>query len=205
MSMPPDSGDRKPPAPIRTTGPKGFYRKEGDLRVVELTVEDVGDLFHEIDPSPLRDKDLRPEIETYLVTAVEEAGGPHKAKIVIQMPAEAVTAAAQAIVTEGLHNFFTYRAWVQSRDLTRLFRIGYLSLAIGLTFLFLCLSLRQIIPGNTERPLRLTMSEGLMVVGWVAMWRPLEIFLYDWWPMLRRRRLYAALATVVIECRAVQA
>jgi hypothetical protein len=25
------------------------------------------------------------------------------------------------------------------------------------------------------------------------MWRPLQIFLYDWWPLVRRIRIYQAL------------
>jgi hypothetical protein len=25
--------------------------------------------------------------------------------------------------------------------------------------------------------------ESLLIGGWVAMWRPLEVFLYDWWPI----------------------
>jgi len=32
--------------------------------------------------------------------------------------------------------------------------------------------------------------ESLTIVGWVAMWRPVEIFLYDWWPLVRRIRVY---------------
>lgn len=201
MSMPPKADRDRQNAPIHAAGPQGFYRKEGGLRVVELTVEDVGDLFHEIDPSPLRDKDLRPEIETYIVTAVEEVGGPRKAKIVIQMPADKITDATPAIVADGLHNFSTYRAWVVSRDLRRLLRIGYVSLGIGVAFLFLCLSLRQFIREDTQEAFRMTMSEGLIVVGWVAMWKPLEIFLYDWWPMLQRRRFFTALAKIAVECR----
>jgi hypothetical protein len=35
--------------------------------------------------------------------------------------------------------------------------------------------------------------ESLTIVGWVAMWRPLQIFLYDWWPLGRRIRVYKAL------------
>ncbi len=37
-------------------------------------------------------------------------------------------------------------------------------------------------------------EEGLIIVGWVALWRPLEIFLYDWWPIAQRKRLYRRLA-----------
>jgi hypothetical protein len=38
------------------------------------------------------------------------------------------------------------------------------------------------------------MREGFVIGGWVAMWRPLEIFLYDWWPIVVQRRLYERLS-----------
>lgn len=31
------------------------------------------------------------------------------------------------------------------------------------------------------------------IVGWVAVWRPLEIFLYDGWPVAGARQLYQSL------------
>ena len=34
------------------------------------------------------------------------------------------------------------------------------------------------------------LKESLLIGGWVAMWKPMEIFLYDWWPI----RADAALA-----------
>ena len=33
-----------------------------------------------------------------------------------------------------------------------------------------------------------------MIAGWVALWRPLEIFLYDWWPIRAEARLQDRLA-----------
>ncbi|WP_415176918.1 hypothetical protein [Porticoccus sp.] len=42
------------------------------------------------------------------------------------------------------------------------------------------------------------LSEGLMIGGWVAMWRPMEIFLYRWWPIVRRRRTYIRLAEMPV-------
>ena len=41
-------------------------------------------------------------------------------------------------------------------------------------------------------------NEGLIILGWVANWRPVKIFLYDWWPIARRRRLYRRLAVATI-------
>jgi hypothetical protein len=42
-------------------------------------------------------------------------------------------------------------------------------------------------------------EEGLLIIGWVAMWRPLELLLYDWWPQLRRKRTYDNLACMRVE------
>ena len=42
------------------------------------------------------------------------------------------------------------------------------------------------------------LRESLMIGGWVAMWRPLEIFLYDWWPILRERRVYDRLSRITV-------
>ena len=70
-------------------------------------------------------------------------------------------------------------------------RRGWISLAIGATFLSLALTLSaalaQWAPAGT--PLAVV-REGLTICGWVAMWRPLQIFLYDWWPVLGEQRLY---------------
>jgi hypothetical protein len=42
------------------------------------------------------------------------------------------------------------------------------------------------------------LDESLLIVGWVAMWRPLEIFLYDWWPIRAEARLFERLATMPV-------
>jgi len=38
-------------------------------------------------------------------------------------------------------------------------------------------------------------------MGWVAMWKPLEILLYDWWPVLRDIRLYRRISELPVEVR----
>jgi hypothetical protein len=43
------------------------------------------------------------------------------------------------------------------------------------------------------------LSESLVIAGWVVMWRPLELYLYDWWPLRSKRKLYEKLSTIPIE------
>jgi hypothetical protein len=42
------------------------------------------------------------------------------------------------------------------------------------------------------------LHESLSIGGWVAMWRPLEIFLYDWWPIRAEARRFDRLAVMPV-------
>ena len=39
-------------------------------------------------------------------------------------------------------------------------------------------------------PARAITRESLTIIGWVAMWRPVQIFLYDGWPLGGRDKVY---------------
>jgi hypothetical protein len=69
----------------------------------------------------------------------------------------------------------------------------------GLVFLGACVAGGESIMRHMgERPLATALHESLLVGGWVAMWRPMEIFLYDWWPILSQRRLYDRLSRITV-------
>ena len=64
---------------------------------------------------------------------------------------------------------------------------------IGLAFLILCNAAASLFaPGSgTWHGI---LREGLSILGWVAMWHPLEILLYRWWPLLQLKKLHTRLA-----------
>ena len=81
-------------------------------------------------------------------------------------------------------------------------RYGAVSFVIGLTFLIVCLGLRRSLVAHPLVVDRATVDEGLLILGWVALWRPAEALLYyDWWPLARRRALLRRLASIAIEVR----
>ena len=69
-----------------------------------------------------------------------------------------------------------------------LLRRGHSVLAIGLLFLAFCLVLSGMAAKLSPPALAKVLAEGLIIVGWVAMWKPLELFLYDWWPLRKEWR-----------------
>jgi len=103
-------------------------------------------------------------------------------------------------VGTALQKYFKYRAEVTQRDLNELFRTGRLSLLIGMTVLAVGLLATQAITGRLgESSLGRYFEEGLIIISWVGNWKPVETFLYDWWPVLRTRNLYRRLANAKVE------
>ena len=88
------------------------------------------------------------------------------------------------------------------RDIKELFRLGRRALAVGLSVLSFCLLAGHVVTTYLlAGHLGLFIQEGLLIFGWVANWRPAEIFLYDWLPLARRRDLYRRLGAARVEVR----
>lgn len=191
----------KPQAPPAV--PAGFAQADGHV-LIEIRLARLAQLFHSLDPAPFREKDLDPAADAYLVESAEEIGIEPPIALVFELPATEIPA-ARALLPEALHNYFTARALSTRRALNRLLREGRAALVIGLVFLGLCLlaseAVTQWAPGLATRLL----GEGLLIVGWVALWRPLEIFLYEWWPIQRRLRVHQRLGAAPVWIRAAPA
>jgi hypothetical protein len=46
-------------------------------------------------------------------------------------------------------------------------------------------------------------SEGLLIIGWVAMWEPINTLLYGWWPIVHKRNIYQKIIDMDISIRMV--
>ena len=177
------------------------YREEGGFRLIEINLPRIQQLFNSLDPSPFHEKDLDADAEDYIVGAVREFSLSTPLKLVLHMPEiEAAVAKAMDLETT-IHRYFSYRRDSAGRDLRFLLREGRLSLVIGLGFLALCLSLRALLLSSPPGAVRSIIAEGLMIAGWVAMWRPIQTFLYDWWPVRRLGQVFEKLSAMTVEIR----
>jgi hypothetical protein len=171
---------------------------------IAIRVRTVMQLFNSLDPSPFRERDLDPHTEEFVVGWAREL--PHGAPfaIVIEMPAEEAASPEAAGIAEAFANYFRHRAEATDRELRELFRVGWRSLLIGLAVLLACLVGSQLaVKMIGKSVLARVLEESLIIVGWVANWRPIEIYLYDWWPVRRRILLYRRIAAAPVTVRPV--
>jgi hypothetical protein len=178
------------------------YRREGGDYLIELNLRDVRQLFNSLDPAPFLEKDLDNDAEQYIVDAVRELGLRHRSKLLIHLPESGLRGEDTSSLISAIHHYFQYRARHAADNLRQTLARGAVSLVIGLAFLFVCLTLRQLAGGLKPGATGNILSEGLLIMGWVAMWRPIEIFLYDWWPIQRQQRVLIHLGRIPIEIKA---
>ncbi|MFZ1923769.1 MAG: hypothetical protein WAU57_19295 [Xanthobacteraceae bacterium] len=74
-----------------------------------------------------------------------------------------------------------------------------------MAFLFCCVLLRELAFSFGNDTASDIFGEGMLIIGWVAMWLPLEIFLYEWVPIHRRCQVLARLAAMPVVVKARQA
>jgi hypothetical protein len=162
-------------------------------------VGELRQLFHDIDPAPFRERDLDPDAEEYIVESAREA--PRAARLALQVHLDRDPGPEEeaGLLRDAVHAYFAHREVVSRRELRELFRRGRISLLIGLAtltaFILLSDQVGQALQGSR---LGLPVRESLLIGGWVAMWRPLEIFLYDWWPIWTRGKLLRRLAAMPV-------
>jgi hypothetical protein len=170
---------------------------------IEIRAEAIARLFHTLDPSPFRERDLDLQAEDFIIGWARELPRAAPIRIVIHLPSSELQNPLAAQLPEVIARNFDYRAKSAELELKELFRIGRISLLIGLAVLAACVvTLQALFTRLGSGLLARFFGEGLIILGWVANWRPIEIFLYDWWPLVRRRNLFRRLAAADVELRA---
>lgn len=170
---------------------------------IAVRARTIGQLFNSLDPSPYRDRDIDAGVEEFVVGWVRELPLSAAFTIAVHLPVEEAAKPQAAEIDDAFAHYFAYRAQVAEQDLRELFRIGRRSLAIGVAVLVACLVTSQLVAAFV--PIHMVarvLEESLIIVGWVANWRPIEIYLYDWWPIRRRIHLFRRIAAARVEVKA---
>ena len=165
---------------------------------IEINLSRLAQLFNSLDPSPFHERDLDQDAEEYIIGSAEEIPRQRQLRLLVHLPADQLPGADTPDLGEAIHHYFAYRETIERRRLRLLFRDGRIALVTGLVFLFCCTLIRELAFSFGHDAISEIVGEGMLIIGWVAMWRPLEIFLYEWVPLRRRCRILARLAKMPV-------
>lgn len=183
---------------------KTWYPLEDGKAVIEIKVETIRQLFDERDPTPFRLRDLDDDAVEYIISSAEEIGPENVGKIRI-MSVCAVDKNTYEVITNSVKDHFLYRCDITRKKLKAIFRLGFKSLLIGILFLsfavFTSGHVGSMIPENFWGKL---FKEGFLLLGWVSMWKPINIFLYEWWPLKDLISTYEIVADLKVEVAQIE-
>lgn len=162
---------------------------------LEMRLGEAKQLFLSIDAAPFRQRDLDPRAEEFIVGWAQEQrrDAPLGLRIRLERPSPGEDDAA--VLPVAIAEYFHDRAAATRSRLRELLRIGRTSLVIGIAFNALMLTIADLFSGLRYG----IVHDSLVIGGWVAMWRPIEIFLYDWWPIRAEARLHDRLAAMPVQ------
>ena len=169
---------------------------------IAVRINTISNLFNSFDPSPFREKDFDADVEAFVVGWVRELPEKKLFKIVVYLPTAEAQKPEAGRIGEAFAYYFNYRARIAEQEMRELFRLGRRFLGIGVFVLTVCLLGSQIaaavLPNGVATQV---IEESLIIVGWVANWRPIEIYLYDWVPIRRKIRIARRIASAKVTVR----
>lgn len=178
---------------------KHRYRLSEGKRWIEVRVKTAKQLFDSRDPAPFRERDLDDDFVEYIISAARECPRVTPLKIVIHIEEAETLELPMDSIRDAIHTFLTYQADRQNGDLKSFMKRAQVFLAIGLSVLALCLAVAQNIPKLEPPGVFGILREGVVIFGWVSIWKPLELILYDWYPFYEKLRFYRKLLASEIQ------
>jgi hypothetical protein len=167
--------------------------------IISLKLRDLNQLFNSMDPSPFIEKDLDDRAEEFIVGWAQEFPPDAHVRLRIHLEQWPTQDDPKELIRQAVHNHFSHRAELTHLEFSALMKQGWTSLLIGLSCLATCLIVSKVLLHSEAGTWASLLQESLTIAGWVAMWRPMQIYLYDWWPLRRRARIYERLSHMPVE------
>lgn len=186
--------------PFTRFGSIQVARQDGKA-AIELRLHDSAQLFNTLDPFPFREGDIAADAEQYIVEWAQDLPKDQPIEILVHLRSPETAGKPAPDLAAALTGWFAARARAESHALRELFRDGRLAFLIGFAGLAACLALGFLLAQSFEGPFARVVQESLVIIGWVVIWRPAEMFLYDWLPHMRRKRLFQRLAEARVTVR----
>jgi hypothetical protein len=178
---------------------EALYPREAQWRVIELKLAEARQFFNTLDPAPFHMRELDAEAAQWLIDAGRDLVKYQHIKVALYLPPGDHPVSREAF-EQAIHHYFRYHTLKHKQRLRYLFRNGRHALFVGTAFLAFCALLVNRVLPPAQTPFDFVHTS-VSILGWVAMWRPIDIFLYEWWPIRQDQKICARLSTLPVELR----
>lgn len=178
---------------------KHRYKHSGGKRWVEVRIKNPLQLFDARDPSPFRERDLDDDFVEYINASANEFSPSIPLKVVIYIQEKETKELPKDSILEAIRSYYLYQIDLKKSELKAFAKRAQLFLLIGLTILILSVTIAGNLNLEHFPGLHGVLKEGFLIFGWVSFWRPIELILFDWYPLYEKISFYKKLLATEIE------
>jgi hypothetical protein len=182
---------------MRGASPRSRYRLEDGQPILDVRVESMEQLFDNRDPAPFRDRDLDPALVEYLLDGARDLASETPLRVEIWMRTSPSTDVPHAVRT-----YFQHEIDRTNRRRREQVRTGLTGLAIAMAVVMVLIVVAGIVERRLTGTFGTLLREALVISGWVLMWRPLDVLVYDRIAWLRNRRILESIRDAAIGVQA---
>lgn len=160
--------------------------------IITIRIKSITELLFSEGAAFTGNKKIRPEAEEYIL---DEAG-----KIKLSMNLALIIHVREPFsstdnATAAIRDHFKHKKDKSERSFKRVLQTGWKSLFIAITFLAFVVTITLGMSNFfKDSGFMITLREVLVIIGWVALWRPADILLYEWRPFKKESKLFHRLA-----------
>lgn len=157
--------------------------REQKKETIEIKLDTIRHLYDSMDPAPRYEKDLNPRVEEYIMSDAEELPRKSDWHLYLYLPENEIRGIDETAVKKSILLNFDRKAELLEKKAAKKTRMVIQSAVFGILFLGLCLSASYWLATyvSSGADFYEILSQGLVVIGWVALWNPVEYLLFDRW------------------------
>lgn len=180
---------------------ESLYKKKDGKILIEIKLTSLTQLFNSFDPAPFYEKELDWDAERYIVDTVNDFPKKTQFSIVVHVPANLASSPEGEALAPAIRNHFRYKTLEMERKFRQRIKNGRLNLLISLVFLFFAVFVSRTILQMGSTLIHIFISDAFIISGWVAMWTPVTLFLYELYPIIQTKNIYERISRMEIEIR----
>lgn len=178
---------------------KTWYHSHNGKYVIDVRVGKIEQLFDKRDPNPYRSKDLDDDVVEYILSSAQEIGFNKLGKLRVTCN-DSLDLSSLETAKIAVKDYFLYREEISQKKLRAIIALGFKTLVIGASFLTFAISISAFLPESFLNTFTgKLLKESLLLLGWVSLWKPVNIFLYEWWPLLSLKRMHRKIHNIDLE------
>lgn len=152
-----------------------MYKTNADDVIIEISVDNYNEIFNGWDPSPVKRRDLDPEVLEFIESCAADIPLCYPIELHFYMPADQRDDEKERLSIEGIRNNFSYTVALIRRNLAEIRKKTAIYVVAALAFL----TLRYMRPGIPTNLITTILTEGLSIGGWVFLWEAFSLLFFS--------------------------